>query len=62
MNHRKISILIIGVAMILLSSINVSAEFGTDIRVNDDAGDEGQMIGPEKTAVVMKDNIVYAVC
>lgn len=61
MNHHKISILIIGVAMILLSSINVSAEFGTDIRVNDDAGDEGQMIGPEKTAVVMKDNIVYAV-
>jgi len=34
---------------------------GTDVRVNDDTGDNGQAIGPEKTAVVVKDNLVYAV-
>jgi hypothetical protein len=39
----------------------VIAEFRTDVRVNDDTDDEGQMIGPEKTAVVMRDNVVYAV-
>ncbi|MCK4348976.1 MAG: exo-alpha-sialidase, partial [Thermoplasmatales archaeon] len=51
----------IALFILMLLTINVIAEFRTDVRVNDDTGDEGQMIGPEKTAVVMKDNVVYAV-
>lgn len=34
---------------------------GTDVQVNDDTGENGQAIGPEKTAVVVKDTTVYAV-
>jgi len=39
----------------------VSADFGGDVQVNDDVSGEAQMIGSEKTAVVLKDEMVYAV-
>ena len=57
-NCKKTSIALF---VLILLTINVIAGFRTDVRVNDDTGDEGQMIGPEKTAVVMKDDVVYAV-
>jgi len=47
--------------VVILLTINVVADFRTDVRVNDDTGDKGQMIGSEKTAVVMKGNVVYEV-
>ena len=61
MKLKSCKMVSIALFVLILLTINVIAEFRTDVRVNDDTGDEGQMIGPEKTAVVMRDNIVYAV-
>lgn len=57
----KISMIIFFTSVFITSTIPVMADFGLDIQVNDDTVEEGQTIGDEKTAVVVKDNIVYAV-
>jgi len=61
MKLKECKTVIIALFVLILLTINVVAEFRTDIRINDDTGDEEQMIGPEKTSVVMRDNVVYAV-
>ena len=59
--QRSGIILIIIAAVFLFTTMSVVADCRTDVRVNDDIGEEGQAIGAEKTAVVIRDDIVYAV-
>jgi len=61
MKILKIIMIIFLITVFIASTIPVIADFGIDVQVNDDAGEEGQTIGDEKTAVVVKENIVYAV-
>jgi len=63
MKYRRIKMHIAFSMWIIFISVigSVSADFGGDVQVNDDVSDEAQMIGPEKTAVVLKDEMVYAV-
>lgn len=58
-SNRILISLALGLSLCLVTVVN--GDFGEDFQVNDDIGDEGQAIGPEKTSVVMKGDQVYAV-
>ncbi len=54
-------IIMVLIFVIILLCLPSSAAFGSDIQINDDSDDAGQAIGGEKTSVVVKDDVVYAV-
>jgi hypothetical protein len=60
-SNGEICVIMLLTAVFMVSTLPTVAAFGTDIQVNDDTGDAGQALGEEKTAVVMRDNVVYAV-
>lgn len=60
-SNSKICVIMLLTAVFMVSTLPNVAAFGTDVQVNDDTDDAGQALAKEKTAVIMKDNVVYAV-